>query len=690
MTYPKIKFSVYFFKKPRTKTPHAANPTRHDMEQGATQMKATRFLIGKHILAAWLLLLPCMSGVFADESINRLTESEKRSGWELLFDGTSLEGFKGYQQDTPGAGWQVIDGAIVRTEAAGDLLTKEMYDSFEIQLEYRISKAGNSGLMFHVTEDGKRPWYSGPEVQIIDNDAGKDGQKAGWLYQLYEPHEKKWVMRIEKAAGLPVKELVDATRPAGEWNHLYLRVTPGSSEVCLNGVSYYKFVIGNDDWNKRVAKSKFSKFEQFGKAGNGHLCFQDHGDEVAFRSIKVRRLPDGKLPRKPADGTLSLEAVPAFPGLAWEGWSPLSDDGKPVPPLRPLMVTHANDGSGRRFIVEQSGLIYVIEKDGQKAKIFLDIRDITRPWKKANEEGLLGLAFHPRFSETGEFFVCYSPVNAPQSERISRFHVSAKDSRKADKNSEETVLQFDQPFPNHNGGSIAFGPDGFLYVGLGDGGSRNDPFDNAQNLGVLLGKILRIDIDRRGAETAYAIPLDNPFMNMDGVRPEIWAFGFRNPWQLTFDSQTGTLWMADVGQDLQEEINLVEKGGNYGWRRREGSYPFGNIPADLATIDPLWEYDHQVGKSITGGLVVRGSTIPELEGRYLYGDFVSGRLWALGVQDSYDPSTISNQLIPWNGLPIFGFGHDQDGAVYVLTSSNTGQGIYRIQQHKEKSASTGN
>ena len=685
-----MKFSVYFFKKPRTKTPREANPTRHDMEQGATQMKATRFLIGKHVLAAWLLLLPCMSGVFADESINRLTESEKRSGWELLFDGTSLEGFKGYQQDTPGAGWQVIDGAIVRTEAAGDLITKEMYDSFEIQLEYRISKAGNSGLMFHVTEDGKRPWYSGPEVQIIDNDAGKDGQKAGWLYQLYEPHEKKWVMRIEKAAGLPVKELVDATRPAGEWNHLYLRVTPGSSEVCLNGVSYYKFVIGNDDWNKRVAKSKFSKFEQFGKAGNGHLCFQDHGDEVAFRSIKVRRLPDGKLPRKPADGTLSLEAVPAFPGLTWEGWSPLSDDGKPVPPLRPLMVTHANDGSGRRFIVEQSGLIYVIEKDGQKAKIFLDIRDITRPWKKANEEGLLGLAFHPRFSETGEFFVCYSPVNAPQSERISRFHVSAKDSRKADKNSEETVLQFDQPFPNHNGGSIAFGPDGFLYVGLGDGGSRNDPFDNAQNLGVLLGKILRIDIDRRGAETAYAIPLDNPFMNMDGVRPEIWAFGFRNPWQLTFDSQTGTLWMADVGQDLQEEINLVEKGGNYGWRRREGSYPFGNIPADLATIDPLWEYDHQVGKSITGGLVVRGSTIPELEGRYLYGDFVSGRLWALGVQDSYDPSTISNQLIPWNGLPIFGFGHDQDGAVYVLTSSNTGQGIYRIQQHKEKSASTGN
>lgn len=648
-------------------------------------MKATVPATGNHLIKACLLLLLGIHGVYAGESINRLTESEKRSGWKLLFDGTSLHGFKGYQQDTPGSGWHVIDGAIVRTESSGDLLTKKMYDSFEIQLEYRIRKAGNSGLMFHVTEDGKRPWYSGPEVQIIDNDAGKDGQKAGWLYQLYQSREKKWVTRIEQAAGLPAAEFVDASRPAGEWNHLYLRVTPESGEICLNGVSYYKFVIGSDDWNKRVAKSKFSKYEQFGKAGNGHICFQDHGDEVAFRSIKVRRLPDGKLPQKPADGTLNLKAVPAFPGLVWDGWSPVSDDGKPVPPLRPLMVTHASDGSGRRFIVEQTGRIYVIEKDGQRAKIFLDIRATTRPWEKSNEEGLLGLAFHPRFSETGEFFICYSPVDAPQSERISRFHVSAEDPRKADETSEEIVLQFDQPFPNHNGGSIAFGPDGFLYIGLGDGGSRNDPFDNAQNLNVLLGKILRIDIDQRGADTAYVVPLDNPFIHMDGVRPEIWAYGFRNPWQLTFDSKTGALWMADVGQDLQEEINIVEKGGNYGWRRMEGSYPFGNISSDVPAIDPLWEYDHQVGKSITGGPFVRGSNIPQLEGRYLYGDFVSGRLWALGVQDSNDPSTISNQLIPWNGLPIFGFGHDQDGAVYVLTASNTGQGIYRIQQRKKES-----
>lgn len=200
-------------------------------------------------------------------------------------------------------------------------------------------------------------------------------------------------MRIEKAAGLPVKELVDATRPAGEWNHLYLRVTPGSSEVCLNGVSYYKFVIGSDDWNKRVAKSKFSKFEQFGKAGNGHLCFQDHGDEVAFRSIKVRRLPDGKLPQEPADGVLGIEAVPAFPGLVWDGWSPVSDDGKPVPPLRPLTVTHANDGSGRRFIVEQTGRIYMIEKIARKQKSFWISVILLVRGKKRMKKAFLGLPF---------------------------------------------------------------------------------------------------------------------------------------------------------------------------------------------------------------------------------------------------------------------------------------------------------
>ncbi len=611
---------------------------------------------------------------------NQLTEAERRSGWQLLFDGASLDGFKGYQKDSPGNGWQVRDGAIVRADRAGDLLTSETFDSFELQLEYRISPGGNSGLMFHVTEDADRPWQTGPEVQILDNATGKDPQQAGWLYQLFQPKPPAWAARLERAAGLTAGDVVDATRPAGEWNHLYLRVTPGSGEVCLNGVSYYKFVIGSDDWNKRVAASKFAGYPQFGKTGAGHLCLQDHGDEVAFRSLKIRRLPDGKLPQEPSDGMLPVAAVPAFPEIEWQGWSAESDDGKPVPPLRPLLLTHAGDGSGRRFVLEQSGMIHVIDAGGRRAQLFLDLRQATRPWNKANEEGLLGLAFHPRFAQTGEFFVCYSPVASPKADRVSRFRVSATDPNRADPDSEEVVLEVEQPFPNHNGGSIAFGPDGYLYVGLGDGGSRNDPLDNAQDSTSLLGKVLRLDIDRRDEGRGYAVPSDNPFVGRDNVCPEIWALGFRNPWQLSFDRQTGQLWLADVGQDLQEEINIVEKGGNYGWRRREGSHPFGNLTDPAPMIDPVWEYDHQVGKSITGGCVVRGGTIAEIEGRYLYGDHVTGRLWALAVRGVAGPETpvISNLGIAWTGLPIFGFGLDEAGTAYVLTASRAGQGIYKL------------
>ena len=616
----------------------------------------------------------------AELAPNTLTQPEHRSGWQLLFDGESLDGFKGYRTDLPGAGWQVRDGAIVRTDPAGDLLTNATFDSFELQLEYRISPGGNSGLMFHVTEDADRPWQTGPEVQILDNAAGKDPQRAGWLYQLYQPKPPRWAARLEQAVGLTAAEVVDATRPAGEWNHLYLRVTPGSGEVCLNGISYYKFVIGNDDWNKRVAASKFAAYPQFGKTGQGHICLQDHGDEVAFRSLKIRRLPDGKLPQEPTDGRLPVAAVPAFPEIAWQGWSAESDDGKPVPPLRPLLLTHAGDGSGRRFVLEQSGMIHGIDAAGRRAELFLDLRQATRPWNKANEEGLLGLAFHPRFTETGEFFVCYSPVASPKTDRVSRFRVSVTDPNRADPASEEVVLEVEQPFPNHNGGSIAFGPDGCLYVGLGDGGSRNDPLDNAQDATSLLGKVLRLDIDRRDDGKGYAVPSDNPFVGRDHVCPEIWALGFRNPWQLSFDRQTGQLWLADVGQDLQEEINIVEKGGNYGWRRREGSYPFGSVTATAPMIDPVWEYDHQVGKSITGGCVVRGGTIAEIEGRYLYGDHVTGRLWALAVQGVAGAETpvVSNLGIPWTGLPIFGFGLDEMGTAYVLTASRAGQGIYKL------------
>jgi glucose/arabinose dehydrogenase len=616
------------------------------------------------IVVALLAAAPCR----AASPSNTITEPERRAGWRLLFDGHSLEGFRGYRKEGPGTGWVVEDGAIVRRGPnAGDLVTKETFERFELELEFRVGPGGNSGVMFHVTESQPKPWMSGPEIQILDSAAGlhsqrTDPQRTGWLYQLYEAKP-------------------DSTRPAGEWNRLSLRVAPDSGQVCINGVRYFTFKKGSPDWDKRVARSKFAQFPDFGRAERGHICLQDHGDEVAFRSIKVRELP---APGEPLtvrdDGAVPVRAVPAFPGIEWEGWSPVMEDGTPAPPLRPLLVTHAGDGSGRIFVLDQAGMIHVVapgDAAGWKpARLFLDLRERTAPWGKENEEGLLGLAFHPRFRETGEFFVCYCVRgDAQRTERVSRFRVHASDRDRADPASEEVLLSIEQPFPNHNGGSIAFGADGLLYVGLGDGGGANDPLATGQSLGTWLGKILRIDVDRRDPGKAYAVPADNPFVGREGARPEIFASGFRNPWQIAFDYETGRLWAADVGQHLLEEIDVVEKGGNYGWSLKEGTSAFGSVATATDVIDPVWEYDHGVGKSITGGVVVRGSNVPALEGAYLYGDHVSGRMWTLWQEPG---GRVKNKAVPWNGLPIFGFGRDEAGNVYALTSSATGQGVFRI------------
>jgi len=613
-----------------------------------------------------------------EASPNTLSEAERRGGWRLLFDGRDASAFRGYRRESLGDGWQVREGALVRAaDGAGDVVTRDQFGAFEIQLEYRIAPGGNSGLMFHVTEEEAEPWKTGPEVQILDNAAGAGAQQAGWLYDLYAPKLPGWVRKADAEAGRTSPEYIDATRPAGAWNHLYLRVAPGGCEVCLNGVLYERFKVGDKDWNERVAKSKFAAFPAFAQAGRGHVCLQDHGAEVAFRSIKVRELPaaGGRIPFE--DGTAAVQAVPAFPAATWEGWSPESADGTPVVPLRPLVVTHAGDGTGRRFVLDQSGMIHVFRPGSTTGALFLDLRPETSPWGKYNEEGMLGLAFHPRFRETGEFFVTYSLRGDTRVEHLSRFRVRRDDPDRADPASEEIVLAVDQPFWNHNGGSIAFGPDGFLYWGLGDGGSRDDPFGNGQKLDTLLGKILRIDVDRRDPGRAYAIPADNPFVGSANARGEIFAVGFRNPWQIAFDRETGRLWAADVGQDLLEEVDVVTKGGNYGWSVREGTLPFGNRETTAnAVVDPVWEYDHQIGKSITGGFVYRGKAIPELVGAYLYGDFVAGRLWAVRI----DPATgaATNLEIPWSGLPIYAFGTDADGEAYVLTASPAGQGVFRL------------
>lgn len=381
------------------------------------------------------------------------------------------------------------------------------------------------------------------------------------------------------------------------------------------------------------------------------------------------------------DRPLALRTEIAFPELTWTGWNPQTDTGAPNP-LRPILLTHAGDGSNRVFVATQQGVVHVFPNDPKatETKIFLDIEDRVKYSDRTNEEGFLGLAFHPKFSENGEVFVFYTPKKENNVNVVSRFRLSKTDPSKLDPASEEQILRFENKlFWNHDGGTICFGPDGYLYIVHGDGGMANDPKDNGQNLGVLYGKILRIDIDRKDEGRNYAIPKDNPFVGQAGVRPEIWAYGLRNPWRMAFDRQTGQLWAADVGQNLYEEINIITKGGNYGWNRREAFHPFGpqGVGHNPKMSDPIWEYHHDVGKSITGGFVYRGSALPELNGYYLYGDYVTSKIWALKY-DAKSGRVTENRPIPDPGKPILSFGEDERGEAYFLTVAANGKGIYRF------------
>lgn len=611
-----------------------------------------------------VVLFPIAARATGETSPNTLSDSEKRAGWKLLFDGQTANGWRNYRKDKIGDGWKAQAGELTRVSGgAGDIVTVEQYDSFELSIEFKISKGGNSGIMFHVTEDGDAPWHTGPEIQVQDNQDGHDPQKAGWLYQLYKP-----------------EPMVDATRPAGEWNHVQLRVTPQQCEINVNGIRYARFQKGSPDWDKRVAASKFAKFPNFGKATKGYICLQDHGNPVAFRNIKVRELKNGQVPN-PVDGELPVKATLAFPQLQWNGWTPEGSDGKPIP-LRPILLTHASDGSNRIFVPTQQGVVHVFDNksEAQTTKVFLDLTKKVVYKDSENEEGLLGMTFHPKFKRNGRFFIYYNTVDKLHTTVVSEFRVSKDDPNRADPASERELLRIEHPYWNHKGGTIAFGPDGDLYIAVGDGGSANDPHANGQNLGVLLGKILRIDVNHAEEDRSYAIPKDNPFVSTPGARPEVFAYGLRNVWRMAFDRETGLLWAADVGQNLWEEINLIVKGGNYGWSRRESQHPFGakGVDANPGMIEPIWEYDHEVGKSITGGSVYRGKQVPALVGCYLYADYVSGKLWALKY-NADRKQVVGNYSIPGPNLPVISYGEDEQGEVYFTIVTPNGQGIFKFE-----------
>ena len=604
-------------------------------------------------------------------------------GWERLFDGKTTRGWKQYGSDQPITGWRVIDGALVRdSDGAGDIITEDQFDHFELEFEYRISPGGNSGVMFHVDEALPYSWMSGPEIQILDNEKGADPQHAGWLYGLYQPVKAKRIARAESLAGIAAPEIIDATRPAGEWNHVYLRVTPHQGEVLLNGVRYYRFQKGSPDWKQRVAKSKFSAYPAFGTAPTGHLCLQDHGNPVGYRNIRIRRLDaDGSL-KQGDTAPLPIEGVTAFAGLSLPPNHPALAEGK-APNIRPVALHDL--GKGDFITALQRGEIYRIAPRGERFEMIeiANLTDRVADFRKGNEEGLLGLALHPRFAENRQAFIYYPAKTPPRRSVVSRLtlpHQSSADTTPV----EEVLLEIPQPFANHNGGSIAFGPDGYLYIGLGDGGGQNDPLANGQDRSSLLGSILRIDVDSSSPGLKYGIPEDNPMLGDEGFRGEIYAYGFRNTWQLSFDTGTGDLWAVDVGQDRYEEIDRITAGGNYGWSLREGTLRYQNPlhrqTVDAGTlIDPVWQYDRHDGRSITGGFVYRGADLPLIRGHYLFADYVSGNMWALELTDDQQRG-VSAKPLKGNGLPVIAFARNHRGSAYFLTEGAPERAFYRLTQ----------
>ncbi|MBI3749256.1 MAG: PQQ-dependent sugar dehydrogenase [Chloroflexi bacterium] len=344
---------------------------------------------------------------------------------------------------------------------------------------------------------------------------------------------------------------------------------------------------------------------------------------------------------------------------------------------KPLLVADAGDGSGRLFVVEQTGAIRIIKAGKVLPAPFLDLGASV---SGGNEQGLLGLAFHPAYRSNGKLYVSYT--DRAGTSIIREYRVSSSNPDRVDGASGRTLLRLRQPYANHNGGNIVFGPDGYLYIGFGDGGSAGDPGNRAQDLGTLLGKLLRIDVDRRTGTLPYGIPGSNPFVGRAGL-DQIWAYGLRNPWRWSFDRATGDLWIGDVGQDTWEEVDRAPathgrnagRGLNFGWRTMEASHCYAPPSGCSRTgkTPPLTEYRHANGRcSITGGFVYRGAKYPDLVGAYLFADYCSGEIWY--VDRGAARGSAPRLALDTDAL-ITSFGQDRAGELYLTDGSGS---VYRL------------
>ncbi|MDH3251554.1 MAG: PQQ-dependent sugar dehydrogenase [Ignavibacteria bacterium] len=365
-----------------------------------------------------------------------------------------------------------------------------------------------------------------------------------------------------------------------------------------------------------------------------------------------------------ASSAQPIELVEAFPALNF---------------TRPIYLTHIPDGTDRIAVAQQDGLVRVFPNDSATTDVKTLLNIGAKLSSTGGEEGLLGLAFHPSYNVNGFFYVNYT-ASGPLRTIIARYSISATNPDSADGESEFRILEIPQPFSNHNGGMIAFGPDGYLYIATGDGGSGNDPGNRAQDRTTILGKILRINVDDTTSSTRYVVPPDNPFVGIAGLRGEIWAYGLRNPFRFSFDPVSGQLWAGDVGQSAREEIDLIVKGGNYGWRLMEGSICNPNFStcdtSGLGVIPPVKDYPRSLGTTVTGGYIYRGQRRPDMIGAYIYGDYGSGRIWMLRYENGL--VTADSQLIntPYS---ISSFGTDEQGELYIVSHSFTGATkVYRF------------